>query len=133
MKDNPNDIFNKASHRSGMTVPEGYFADFRKRMTVSLPEQPWEKVAIPQKRTRWQIIRPYVYLAAMFVGIWCMLQMFDLMRTPASYEFSSNSSLMSAIDNDSFYFDYLTSSADDSELYDELYEEGFDPASINAE
>ena len=127
---NNNDIFDKAARRSGMTVPEGFFEDFQRRMAASLPEQEWEKAPKPAKRTRWQAIRPYVYLAAMFMGIWCMMQMFDLMRTPASYELTSNQSLMSAIDNDSFYYDYCTASAQDGDLYDELYEEGFDPASL---
>lgn len=127
---NNNDIFDKAGRRSGMTVPEGFFEDFNRRMAASLPEQEWEKAPKVTKRTRWQAIRPYVYLAAMFMGIWCMMQMFDLMRTPASYELTSNQSLMSAIHNDSFYYDYCTSSAQDGDLYDELYEEGFDPACL---
>lgn len=129
-----NDILSKAARRSGMTVPENYFDDLSRRIAASLPPQPWEQApAAPARRTRWQAVRPYVYLAAMFLGIWCMMQMFDLMRTPASYELSSNQSLMSAIHNDAFYFDYCTSSTDETDLYDELYEEGFDPASLTSD
>lgn len=128
-----NDIFTKAKHRSGMTVPEGYFEDFNRRMAASLPQQEWEKAPVTHRRSRWQIMRPYVYMAAMFAGIWCMMQMFDMLRSSASYELTSNKSLMSAIDNDSFYFDYCTSASDDGDLYDDLYAEGFDPASLSVE
>ena len=61
-----NDILKQVDRRSGMTVPEGYFADFASRMMEQIPEKKQEKI-LP--RTWWQRCRPYVYMAAMFCGI----------------------------------------------------------------
>ncbi len=124
-----------AGRNAGMTVPEDFFATFNARMAESLPKQPWENQAGQSKpvilpRTRWQRVRPYVYLAAMFMGIWCMMKMFDMMK-PASQPLIDNSPvLMSAIDNDAFYYDYCIPDISDDEIYDELYNQGFDPSSI---
>ena len=67
-------ILNDIDHRDGMTVPEGYFADFASKMAQALPE----KNLAPEnrKRSTWMKIRPYAYMAAMFAGIWLMMQMF---------------------------------------------------------
>ncbi len=56
------------------TVPEGYFESVRIEISSKLPEYP-EKPK-PIKLSKWQRVKPYVYLAAMFAGIWCMMQMF---------------------------------------------------------
>lgn len=124
----------QAGKNAGMTVPEGYFEDFCSRMADSLPEQDWEKQseksAIILPRSRWQKIRPYVYMAAMFMGIWCMMKMFNLMKSSSSADMSNNQLLMSAIDNDAFYYDYCVSDVSDSELYDDLFEQGVVPDDI---
>ena len=66
---------------TGFTVPEGYFDALRKDVLSHLPERPAEPVA--PKLTVWQKIRPYVYMAAMFAGIWCMMKMFHTMSQSA--------------------------------------------------
>lgn len=130
------DILNQqAGKNAGMTVPEGYFAEFNKRMAAALPAQEWEREnsdkPVVLSRTRWQRMRPYVYMAAMFLGIWCMMKMFDLMKTSSSgSDLSENQILMSAIDNDAFYYDYCISDVSDTELYEDLYEQGVDPEDI---
>ena len=68
------DILSKIGKDSGFKVPENYFSDFAEKMAKSLPEQ--KITPIPQP-TRWQKIRPFVYMAAMFAGIWCMMQIFN--------------------------------------------------------
>lgn len=131
------DILDKmAGRNAGMTVPDDFFTTFNARMTASLPTQDWEKQDSGTKpnvlpRSRWQRIRPYVYLAAMFMGIWCMMKMFDMMKPASQPPISENAVLMSAIDNDAFYYDYCIPDISDDELYDELYDQGFDPASID--
>ena len=67
----------------------------------------------------------------MFMGIWCMMKMFDMMKPASQPPISENAVLMSAIDNDAFYYDYCIPDISDDELYDELYDQGFDPASID--
>ena len=138
MQDHENILDKLSGGNAGMTVPEGFFENFNKRMAESLPEQPWEKSDTDKPkilpRSRWQIVRPYVYLAAMFMGIWCMMKMFNLMHTPNSMQgLESNPILMSAIDNDAFYYDYCVSDISEADIYDELYELGINPEDISAE
>lgn len=57
----------------GFRVPDGYFTEAYSRIMSNLPDY----VEAPQRTySRWVRVRPYVYLAAMFAGIWCMMQMF---------------------------------------------------------
>ena len=69
-----NDILSTIGKDSGFKVPENYFSDFAEKMAKSLPDQ--EIQPIPQP-TRWQRVRPFLYMAAMFAGIWCMMQIFN--------------------------------------------------------
>ena len=69
-----NDILSTIGKDSGFKVPENYFSDFAEKMAKSLPDQ--EIQPIPQP-TRWKRVRPFVYMAAMFAGIWCMMQIFN--------------------------------------------------------
>ena len=43
-------------------------------MASSLPEQVIKPLPEP---TLWHKVRPFVYMAAMFAGVWCMMQMFN--------------------------------------------------------
>lgn len=55
-------------------VPDGYFESFRGEVMSKLPEYP-----APARKpvlSVWQRVKPYVYLAAMFAGIWCMMKVF---------------------------------------------------------
>lgn len=60
--------------KTPFTVPDGYFESVRNEIEASLPAYP-EK---PKREdmTTWQKLKPYVYLAAMFAGIWCMMKVF---------------------------------------------------------
>ena len=127
------DILSKIDHQSGMTVPDNLFEDFNKRMIEALPEQSWEKSS-PRimPRSFWSRVRPYVYMAAMFLGIWCMMKTFDLMRGDVPVSVEKNTQLMSAINNDAFFNDYCSPAVSESDIYDDLYDEGFDPASLDS-
>lgn len=125
-------ILEEIKHKDGMTVPSGYFDDFAKRMITRLPEQEWEK---PQPkvlpRSIWQRVRPYIYLAAMFMGVWCMMQMFGLMRSDSpGLSIDNNPVMTAALSNDPFIDDYFIDEGDvdDYQLLDDLYETGFDPS-----
>lgn len=123
-----NDILSKLGNDSGMKVPEGYFADFASRMAKELPAQDFENEQSPKvlPRSRWQQMRPYIYLAAMFMGIWCMMKMFNFMQ-PADTNLliDSNPTLISALNDDSFAEDfYYEEYIDDSEILEDMYDEG---------
>lgn len=48
-------------------------------VSAQLPERKERKAP---KLTVWQRVKPYVYLAAMFAGIWCTMKMFHLASSP---------------------------------------------------
>ncbi len=111
----------------GMTVPDGYFRGFAERMASELPDKQPAVVEMP--RSLWQKTRPYIYLAAMFAGIWCMLQMFAMMGgTGVSGAITAdyNPVLADAIENHSFMDDYYYMAIDEYDLYDDLYAAGMD-------
>lgn len=55
-------------------VPDGYFESMVTEVMAKLPEQEQEPRYV--EMTRWQKLKPYVYLAAMFAGIWLMMNIF---------------------------------------------------------
>ena len=107
----------------GFRVPDGYFDDVFAKISASLPER---EVAKPAPMTRWQRIKPYVYLAAMFAGIWCMMKMFNLMASTDTSSFDSNPTLISAITDDLFFDDYCC--VDGYDVLEDMYHEGFSTA-----
>ena len=71
MKQEDSTLLTKYGKDPGFKVPENYFEDFNKRMADMLPDV--EITPVDVKPTMWQRVRPLVYLAAMFAGVWCML------------------------------------------------------------
>lgn len=124
-----NEILKRIGHNDGMTVPEGYFADFAQRMSAALPSTEFEESQHPahifKPRTTWQRIRPYVYMAAMFAGIWCMMKLFSAL-TASQSAFEPSPTLAEALDNEIFVNDYIIDDVDDWQLMDEMMDEGFD-------
>ena len=117
------DILKEINRNDGMTVPEGFFEDFAAKMEAMLPERPEaEQPRRIEHRTTWQRVRPYVYMAAMFAGIWCMLKMFTMMG-PGNIDLSidKNHILTDALSDDNFVYEYIIDDLNDSELFDEMY------------
>ena len=75
------DILSKLGKDSGFKVPENYFSDFNKQMMESLPKP---NLTPQVKPSLWVRVRPYVYMAAMFAGIWCMMRVFNDMSGGSS-------------------------------------------------
>ena len=75
MKQEDSTLFNKYGKDPGFKVPENYFADFNKRMTEMLPDV--EITSVDVQPTMWQRLKPLVYMAAMFAGVWCMIHVFS--------------------------------------------------------
>lgn len=63
---------------SGHRLPPDFFEEFRRQTLASLPER---TIAPAPKLTTWQRLKPYLALAAMFAGIWCILKMVTMMET----------------------------------------------------
>lgn len=123
------DILSRIDRQTGMTVPEGYFDQFASSMEQLLPEQEFESVKV-LPRTWWQKVRPYAYLAAMFMGIWCMMEMFNLMRpdTPSS---ATNSELLAkVVNNESYFSEYYDTEIDETDVLYDMYANGVDPSTV---
>ena len=75
MKHEDSTILKKYGKEPGFKVPENYFDDFNKRMADMLPDV--EITPVDVKPTMWQRVKPLVYMAAMFAGVWCMLSVFS--------------------------------------------------------
>lgn len=67
-------LIEKYGREGGWKVPEGYFDSVFAEIGAKLPDVP--EVQRHVEMTRWQKIKPYVYLAAMFAGIWLMMKVF---------------------------------------------------------
>lgn len=134
MKKPESKIENKLPRTDGMTVPEGYFEDFAARMAASLPDRP--ELAEMDGRspvvgsTLWHRVRPYVYMAAMFAGVWCMLKMFTMFTAQSPVPFESNPIVAEAFNNDSFVNEYVISDLNQWDIYDDLMNEGVTPDSF---
>ncbi len=119
-------ILSKTKINDGMKVPEGYFDNFATQMFSELPEH---KEFVPEEvpQTFWQRVRPYVYMAAMFLGIWCMLKMFTLITTTTPQTIESNPIMAEALNNESFVNEYVIGELSQWDIYDEMMEDSITP------
>ena len=114
---------------AGMKVPDGYFDDFCARMEQMLPERPEIEVrgfdGQSSSKSLWQSVRTYVYMAAMFAGVWCMLQMFASLGGAGKLQpMSDNPVLAKALASDDFMKDYIYDDLNSWEIVDEMMEDG---------
>ncbi len=90
---------NRTGTDPGFIVPDGYFERIAVEMQTHLPEI---EIKRPTPVSRWHRIRPYVYLAAMFGGIWCMMKMFHTMTSSEAFDLENPPALVAqAIDSHS--------------------------------
>lgn len=124
-----NDILKEIGRRDGMTVPENYFADFTDRMIAALPELQHDN-ASSEKRTLWLKIRPYAYMAAMFAGIFCMMELFSMIKNPsADLNIENFPALTATLQNENSEFEMIYE-IDEYDILDDMYNEGYTPDEI---
>ena len=138
MKEIKSEIIDKiASEGDGLRVPEGYFEDFATRMSAQLPfreeldlpvaEQ--ERMQSPRSRT-WMRVRPYVYMAAMFAGAWCLIKMFTLMGgASADVSIENYPALSLALEDEQFVDEYVIDGVSTYDIMEDSYLQsiGVDP------
>lgn len=111
---------------AGMKVPDGYFDEFARRMADNLPYRPEAEEAdyhpVETRPNIWARVRPFVYMAAMFAGIWLMLQMFAMMGGAGKPlpSMDSNPVIASAFNDDEFINQYLYDDLSNYDILDEL-------------
>lgn len=72
MKREESELLSKIGKENPFKVPDGYFDDFTTQLMDKLPEKP---DAIDERPvTRWAKLKPYVYMAAMFIGAVLMIK-----------------------------------------------------------
>lgn len=122
-------ILDKVNRKSGMTVPENYFANFAENMMQQLPKK--EEAIITKPVTMWQRVRPFAYLAAMFAGIWCMVKMVDIITT-STIDASSQAEqfVAEAVTDDAFFEEYCYEDFNEYSILESMYEEGIDSEEI---
>lgn len=113
------DILAEFSKDTGFKVPPGYFSDFAKKMAESLPEKKFEE---KKKPTVWLRIRPWIYMAAMFGGVWCMMYLFSDLKSRSGMEY--NEQIAEAM-NDEETVDHLRHLGEfsDEDILNALYED----------
>jgi hypothetical protein len=67
-------ILRKVGTQNPFRVPENYFEDFRLELMNKLPEK--ESIPSWPELTVWQRVKPWLYMAAMFVGIMLSVRIF---------------------------------------------------------
>ena len=121
MKQN-SDILDKIGRDPGFKVPDGYFENFAKQMAEKLPEKEFKEEPKP---TLWLRVRPFVYMAAMFAGVWLMMQIFSDMKNASHQVFTQE--IADALGDDKFVDDYMMlGEISDFDLLNEMYDEGVD-------
>lgn len=119
------DILDRIGRRSGMTVPEHYFADFSAEMMSRLPEKPVESTGKVLPRSVWQRVCPYIYLAAMFSGVWLMMWLFnDISGRVGNPSMEDNPILAEGFSNDQFFDSYISNEVDQYDLLEDMYNDG---------
>ena len=83
MKTENSKILEQLGKNPGFKVPETYFNDFNAKLVESLPEI---KITEEEKPTLWVRVRPFIYMAAMFAGVWLMMNIFSQGKSSATGE-----------------------------------------------
>jgi hypothetical protein len=122
------EILNRVPKSHGMTGPEGYFDNFASAMMERLPQK--QSQAAPAKRTLWLRVRPYIYMAAMFGGVWLMMWMFnDMAGTPSYKRMADNPVIANVLATDQVY-QYYDTDVEDIDILDDMYENDYIPSSF---
>lgn len=119
MKEEKN-LIDKFGRKGPWTVPDGYFDSVREEVMSKLPEYP--AAPKPADMSVWQRLKPYVYLAAMFAGIWCMMHIFHNVAGGDSLSLDNPPEHLAAYIGEMESDDYLMlpSSISDDELLEEV-------------
>ena len=114
-------ILDEIGRKHGMKVPENYFADFAGKMADSLPER---EIPLPEQPTLWLRVKPWIYMAAMFAGIWLMMKMFTGIFSVEKGETPDVEMTASAGEERSIEDELIAHYVDDYTAYEMLYTDG---------
>ena len=104
-------LLDEIGRKHGMKVPGNYFADFTEKMTESLPEREFPELVQP---SLWLRVRPWIYMAAMFVGAALIIRVASVNYKPETTETAS----IEAVEVDSDADEYINAVLDGSMMDD---------------
>lgn len=81
MKEEDN-ILKKAGKENVFRVPDGYFENLASEVMSRLPEKE-KPVFITKEPTKWEKMKPWLYMAAMFAGAALIIRVASADRAPA--------------------------------------------------
>ncbi|KAA6330741.1 hypothetical protein EZS27_020594 [termite gut metagenome] len=84
MKEEEN-VFNKAGKDNHFVVPDHYFENFTSQMMERLSDIQREPVGL-KKPARWDTVKPWIYMAAMFIGAALIIRVLSFEGSPSSNE-----------------------------------------------
>jgi hypothetical protein len=84
MKEEEN-VFKKAGKDNHFVVPDNYFENFTSQMMERLADVRREPAGL-EKHTRWDAAKPWIYMAAMFIGAALIVKIVSFEGSPASSE-----------------------------------------------
>ena len=82
MKEEDN-ILKKVGKENVFRVPDGYFENLTSEVMSRLPEKE-TPAFIKKEPTKWERIKPWLYMTAMFVGAALIIRVASADRTPAT-------------------------------------------------
>ena len=111
-------LLDEIGRKHGMKVSGNYFADFTEKMTESLPEREFPELV---QTSLWLRVRPCIYMAAMFAGIWLMMKMFTGIFSVEKGETPDMEMTASATDGSTIEDEWIAYYVDDYTAYEMLY------------
>lgn len=113
-------LLKKVGTGNPFTVPEGYFESLTSEVMSKLPEKE-TPVVVGNTPSTWQRFKPWVYLAAMFVGAALIIRVASYTSNPFEATQASTEAAFAETVSDE-YLDYALNQAmfDDYSLYEYL-------------
>lgn len=71
------ELIKKVGTANHFTVPENYFEKFNAEIMQKLPEKEFKPEVYNTNISLWTKVKPFLYMAAMFIGIALMFRMFN--------------------------------------------------------
>lgn len=111
MKEEDN-ILKKVGKENVFRVPDGYFENLTSEVMSRLPEKETPAI-IKREPTKWERIKPWVYMTAMFAGAALIIRVASTDRTPVN-----NRMAMDEPETEVVSDEYISAVLDDSMLDD---------------
>ncbi|WP_303209128.1 hypothetical protein [Bacteroides oleiciplenus] len=111
MKEEDN-ILKKVGKENVFRVPDGYFENLTSEVMSRLPEKE-TPVFIKKEPTKWERIKPWLYMTAMFAGAALIIRVASADRTPATDQIAMDDAETEVVSDE-----YISTVLDNSMLDD---------------